>query len=306
MPNRFVNLQSVVRYDIILPVEFVRIESESSLGAERKVGTLSHSGAESGQANARRSGRGATSKADSNGFGKPPSTRSRNREQERLRAKAQRIEEILIEYYGPRIWSADNYISDLVGALVATILSQNTSDINSGRAYANLKAAFPGGWEDVRTAPVNEVADAIRAGGLANIKAPRIQIVLDCVHDRFGRTDLDHIRDWDDDAIRDLLRSFPGVGAKTAACVLMFNLGRAALPVDTHVHRVAGRLGLIGPKVNAEKAHEDLRALYDDHQTYSVHVHLIEHGRQICHARRPECDRCPVAIECDYFRNQKF
>jgi endonuclease-3 len=220
--------------------------------------------------------------------------------------KARTVEAILTDFYGPRAWKEGVYIADLVGALVATILSQNTSDVNSGRAYQSLKAAFPGGWEDVRCAPVNVVADAIRAGGLANIKAPRIQIVLDCIHDRFGRTDLDHIRGWDDDAIRDLLRSFPGVGAKTAACVLMFNLGRNALPVDTHVHRVAGRLGLIGPKVNADRAHEDLRILYDPAQLYSVHVHLIEHGRGICHARRPECGECPVSTQCDWFRNRKF
>lgn len=234
------------------------------------------------------------------------SPRAVKREDDRRRAKAQAVESVLTSFYGPRVWTEGVYISDLVGALVATILSQNTSDLNSGRAYQSLKAAFPGGWEDVRTAPVNLVADAIRAGGLANIKAPRIQVVLDCVHDRFGRTDLDHIRDWDDDAIRDLLRSFPGVGAKTAACVLMFNLGRHALAVDTHVHRVSGRLGLIGPKVNAEKAHDDLAALYEPEQLYSVHVHLIEHGRQICHARRPECGRCPVSGQCDWFRNQKF
>lgn len=228
------------------------------------------------------------------------------REERRRRAKAQAVEEILTEFYGPRVWKEGVYISNLVGALVATILSQNTSDVNSGRAYQNLKAAFPEGWEDVRSSPVNLVADAIRAGGLANVKAPRIQTVLDCIHERFGRTDLEHIREWDDAAIEDLLRSFPGVGAKTAACVLMFNLGRSALPVDTHVHRVSGRLGLIGPKVNAEKAHEDLRSLYDPSQLYSVHVHLIEHGRQICHARRPECGRCPVSGQCDWYVNQKL
>lgn len=217
-----------------------------------------------------------------------------------LRQKAARIEETLTRVYGERTWSADSHISDLVGALVATILSQNTSDLNSGRAYASLKSAFPGGWDSVRVAPVQEVADAIRAGGLANIKAPRIQVVLDGIHERFGKTDLDHIRRWDDDSIKDLLRSFPGVGAKTAACVLMFNLGRPALPVDTHVHRVAGRLGLIGAKVNAEKAHDDLRCLVPDRQVYSFHVHLIEHGRRTCHARRPACSTCPIAHECDW------
>lgn len=208
---------------------------------------------------------------------------------------------MLTEAYGERHWRREDYDTDLVGALVATILSQNTSDLNSGRAYVSLKSAFPKGWDDVRRAPVVAVADAIRSGGLADIKAPRIQRVLELIHAEHGRTDLQHLEAWPDDEIRGYLRSLPGVGAKTAACVLMFNLGRAALPVDTHVHRVAGRLGLIGPKVNADKAHDLLRALVRDDQTYSFHVHLIEHGRRTCHAQRPACSRCPVQAECDFY-----
>ena len=222
-------------------------------------------------------------------------------QQEDLREKAARIEAILTESYGARVWNAANYSDDIVGALVATVLSQNTSDLNSGRAYASLKAAFPGGWDDARSASVSRVADAIKQGGLANVKAPRIQSILQDVFERNGRTNLDHIRDWDDCTIRDYLRSFPGVGPKTAACVLMFNLGRPVLPVDTHVHRVAGRLGLIGPKVNAERAHEQLQALLDDDQVYPFHVHLIEHGRRICHAQKPACALCPVQKECDFY-----
>lgn len=224
--------------------------------------------------------------------------------QERLRAKAGRIEETLTEFYGPRVWDRANYSEDVTGALVATILSQNTSDLNSGRAYASLRAAFPGGWEDVRQASVTRVADAIRPGGLADMKAPRIQAILQDLYDRTGETSLEHLTAWENAAIRDYLRSFPGVGAKTAACVLMFTLGRPVLPVDTHVHRVAQRLGLIGPKVNADQAHDQLQALLDDCQVYSFHVHLIEHGRRICHARRPECGRCPVRAECDWYQAQ--
>ena len=224
--------------------------------------------------------------------------------QERLRAKAARVEALLTDAYGPRVWRAENYVDDVLGALVATVLSQNTSDLNSGRAYASLKAAFPGGWDTVRTASVTAVADAIRAGGLANIKAPRIQAILQDVYERNGRTDLDHIRAWDDATIRAYLRAFPGVGAKTAACVLMFNLGRPVLPVDTHVHRVAARLGLIGPRVGADEAHDRLQALLDDDQVYAFHVHLIEHGRRTCHARRPACPACPVQRECDWYNAQ--
>lgn len=209
--------------------------------------------------------------------------------------------------YGPRAWKAENYTSDLVGALVATVLSQNTSDLNSGRAYASLKAAFPGGWDDVRTANVSRVAEAIRSGGMANMKAPRIQAILQDIfesEESGGRTDLDHLRGWEDGRVRDYLRGFHGIGPKTAACVLMFNLGRPVLAVDTHVHRVSKRLGLIGPRVGADAAHEELQALLDDDQVYSYHVHFIEHGRRTCHAQNPACGTCPVQAECDFYRAQ--
>lgn len=222
--------------------------------------------------------------------------------QERLRAKVRRIEAALDGFYGERRWDRAHYSDDLVGGLVATILSQNTSDLNSGRAFASLKAAYPGGWDDVRTASVSRVADAIRCGGLADTKAPRIQAVLQDIYERTGRTNLDHLTEWDDARIKTYLRSFHGVGAKTAACLLMFNLGRPVLAVDTHVHRVAGRLGLIGPKVNADRAHDELQALLDDDRVYSFHVHLIEHGRRVCHARRPECPRCPLQKECEAYQ----
>ena len=198
----------------------------------------------------------------------------------------------------------ENYSDDLVGALVATVLSQNTSDLNSGRAYASLKQAFPTGWDAVRIASVTAVAEAIRAGGLANIKAPRIQAILQDIYDRQGATTLEHLRKWDDPTVRAYLRSFPGVGAKTAACVLMFNLGRPVLAVDTHVHRVSRRLGLIGPTVGADAAHDQLQALLEDSQVYSFHVHLIEHGRRTCHAQKPACAACPVQRECDFYNNQ--
>ena len=223
---------------------------------------------------------------------------------ERLRAKVRRIEALLTEAYGVRVWQAGRYEEDVLGALIATILSQNTSDLNSGRAYQSLKAAFPLGWDQVRQASVTQVADAIRPGGLAEMKAPRIQSILQDIHERTGTANLDYIKAWDSDTIRDYLRSFHGVGAKTAACVLMFNLGRPVLPVDTHVHRVSGRLGFIGPKTTADGAHDEMQELLDDDQVYSVHVHFIEHGRRVCHARRPECAVCPVRTECDWYQAQ--
>lgn len=221
--------------------------------------------------------------------------------QERLRAKVARVEEALTKYYGERVWRRENYSADLTGGLVATILSQNTSDLNSGRAFASLRAAFPGGWDDVRRADTVEIADSIRAGGLADVKASRIKAILQDLHERTGVTSLECLSGWSDEEIRKFLISFKGIGPKTAACILMFNLGRPILAVDTHVHRVAKRLGLIGPKVTPDQAHALLQELLEDGQVYSFHVHMIEHGRKICHAQRPQCDICPVQSECDFY-----
>lgn len=227
-------------------------------------------------------------------------------ERVRLRAKLLRVEEKLDAAYGVRVWSAGHYTDDLVGALVATVLSQNTSDLNSGRAFASLKKAFPGGWDDVRSAPVTAVADAIRSGGMANMKAPRIQAILQDIYDSTGQTHLGHLRDWDDTKINTYLKSFHGVGAKTAACILMFNLGRPVLAVDTHVHRVSQRLGLIPAKASADLAHDLLPELLDGNEAYSLHVHFIEHGRRVCHSQKPACAVCPLQSDCDYYGNQQF
>lgn len=224
--------------------------------------------------------------------------------QARLKQKTARIEEQMTAAYGVRVWQSEQYAEDVLGALVATILSQNTSDINAGRAYQSLKKAFPDGWESVRQASVTAVADAIRPGGLADTKAPRIQHILHEVYERNGQTDLDHLAAWTDGEISEYLRSFPGVGPKTAACVLMFHLGRAVLPVDTHVHRVSQRLGLIGAKATPDQAHDLLPRLLEAAQVYSFHVHLIEHGRRVCHSRRPACEICPVQAECDFYRQR--
>lgn len=219
-----------------------------------------------------------------------------------LQEKAGRIEARMTASYGVRVWKSEQYAEDVLGALIATILSQNTSDLNSGRAYQSLKQAFPAGWESVRLASVTAVAAAIRPGGLADMKAPRIQHILHEVYERNGQTNLDHLAAWTDGEIGEYLRSFPGVGPKTAACVLMFHLGRDVLPVDTHVHRVSQRLGLIGPKVTPDQAHDLLPRLLEPGGVYSFHVHLIEHGRKVCHSRNPQCTSCPVQPECDYYQ----
>jgi len=187
-----------------------------------------------------------------------------------------------------------------VGELVYTVLSQNTADVNTDRTYAELTRRFPT-WSGVRDAPVAEIEDAISLGGLSHVKAPRIAAILDAISDREGgEPDLGVLDTMSDDEALAWLQDLPGVGPKTASCVLLFSLGRPVMPVDTHVHRVAGRLGLIDPGVNAEAAHAVLTALAgpDPADIYAAHVDLVRHGRRVCHARRPACGRCPLVDLC--------
>ncbi len=205
----------------------------------------------------------------------------------------------LVGAYGVPEWRPDG---DALGGLIGTILSQSTSDVNSDRAYRQLVAAFPS-WEAVRDAPTDAVAAAIRSGGLANLKAARIQQVLRALTERIGGgpLTLDALDTMDLDAALAWLRELPGVGPKTAACVLLFSLGRPAFPVDTHVFRVARRIGLIGPRVNPEAAHGVLDRAVPLEWRHTLHVNMIRHGRQVCHAQRPECERCVVRSWCDYY-----
>lgn len=181
--------------------------------------------------------------------------------------------------------------------LVQTILSQNTSDANSERAYANLRQRF-GSWEAVLAAPAGDVIEAIRIGGLAQIKAPRIQKVLQQIAEDRGELSLEFLRGARGEAALQYLLQLDGVGRKTAACVMLFSLGKAAIPVDTHVYRVARRLGLVGPKASADQAHDLLEALVPRRQHYTFHMHLVHHGRQLCKAQRPRCGDCPLEEIC--------
>lgn len=181
--------------------------------------------------------------------------------------------------------------------LVATVLSQHTSDVNSGRAFARLKERFPS-WQQVADAPAGEVADAIRCGGIADQKARRIGQVLTAIEEREGCISLDRLHDLDDAAAAAYLESLPGVGPKTAACVLAFALGRAAFPVDTHVHRVATRLGWLPAGTAADKAHRLLAPRVPAGLRYDLHVAMVTHGRTVCRARRPACERCVLSEEC--------
>lgn len=187
---------------------------------------------------------------------------------------------------------------DPLDELVACILSQHTSDINTARTFEGLRRAFAS-WEAVAEAPAERVADAIRCGGLADTKAPRIQAVLRAVEARFGRMDLSDIDALPTPEARAFLMGLPGVGPKTAAIVLCFAMGRPVLPVDTHVFRVSWRLGLVPRQAGEARAHDLLQPLVPDELVYRFHIALIRHGRAVCRAQRPRCGECPVAAACE-------
>jgi endonuclease-3 len=191
-------------------------------------------------------------------------------------------------------------LQDPLSELIQTVLSQNTADVNSDRAYASLTEHYGGNWDAVRAAPVSELADVIRHGGLAEIKAARIQGILNAIARQLGELDLTFLRSVSLEEGREFLRSLDGVGPKTAACVLLFSCRQPAMPVDTHVHRVSQRLGLVPSKANAEKAHALLEAIVPPDLVYAVHMQLIRHGREICKAQRPRCGVCPVVHLCNY------
>jgi len=191
-------------------------------------------------------------------------------------------------------------LQDPLSELIQTVLSQNTADVNSDRAYASLVERFSGDWEAVRAASVEQIADTIRHGGLAEIKAARIKAILDEIAARAGELDLGFLRELPLEEGRAFLRSLGGVGPKTAACVLLFACGKPAMPVDTHVHRVSQRIGLVPPKANPEQANTLLEEMVDPSLVYSFHMQLIKHGRETCKAQRPRCPVCPVAELCAY------
>jgi endonuclease-3 len=207
------------------------------------------------------------------------------------------IEEViklLEQEYGPRQWQPNR---DPVDVLIGTILSQNTSDANSGRAFASLKTTFDS-WEAVASAPTERIARVIKCGGLSQIKATRIKQVLGQIEREQGRVTLDFLKSKTMLEAEDYLMRLPGVGHKTASCVLLFSLGKPSLPVDTHIFRVAKRLALIDSKATIEKAPGLLQKQIPPSKAYQFHVHMIEHGRRICRARRPSCNNCILSRIC--------
>ena len=222
------------------------------------------------------------------------STKRNSSRQRTRKLTPTRIIELLDGEYGTLPWRP---AGDPIAELVLTLLSQNTSDSNSGRAFIRLLNEFPD-YESLLDADVKRIEKAIQPGGLAPTKAPRMQEMLREVWTRRGSFDLTFLQDMPLDEARAWLRSLPGVGPKTAACVLLFALGMPALPVDTHVHRVAKRLGLVPEKSTPEQAFELLEPMLKPKQVYPFHIQLIKHGRRTCSARKPKCRECPLARRC--------
>jgi len=219
----------------------------------------------------------------------------------RLAPRALKIHERLLEFYGEPMWRNP---LPAIDELVSTILSQNTNDLNRDRAFNALRARF-GTWEEVRDAMTLDVIEAIRPAGLANQKGPRIQHVLRSITEERGSLDLSFLEKLTVDEARAWLTRFNGVGPKTAAIVLCFSLNKPAFPVDTHIYRVTGRIGLRPEKMTVEQAHPHLESLFPSETYYAAHLNIIRLGREICTARKANCEICPIRKLCDYGKNKK-
>ena len=211
--------------------------------------------------------------------------------------QATKIHQALIAHYGEPKWRNP---LPAIDELVSTILSQNTNDNNRDRAFDTLRERYPT-WELVRDADIEHVIDAIRVAGLANQKGPRIQNVLRKITELRGDINIDFLSAYSPQDAYDWLLQFKGVGPKTASIVLQFALGLPAFPVDTHVYRVSGRLGLRPLQMNVEKAHSHLAEQFPPESYYAAHLNIIRLGREICQARRINCEICPLQALCDYY-----
>jgi endonuclease III len=214
------------------------------------------------------------------------------------REKVVAIYPLLVELYGEPRWQRH---LPPVDQLVATILSQQTSSANQRRAFAALRERFPT-WDEVVAAPVEEVKDAIYPAGLSSQKGPRIQQALRVILHERGAFELDFLEELSVDEAKAWLQQLKGVGPKTAAIVMLFTFNRPAFPVDTHIHRIARRVGLVPPRTSAAKTPERLQEIVDFERYYPFHIMLIRHGREICVARDPRCHICPLQAYCDYYQ----
>jgi endonuclease-3 len=221
--------------------------------------------------------------------------------EESIRKKTARVVWLLEKTMGiPR---QSSVLPPPLGMLVATILSQNTNDKNSHRAYLSLRREFPT-WSRVATAPIRRLKYAIRTGGMANQKAPRIRRILREIRERYGKYDLSSLRTKSSDEAISELTEFAGVGMKTASCVLLFSLGRDVFPVDTHIHRICIRLGLVPANSTPEKTFALMKPRIPAGKGYSFHTNLIRFGRRICRSAAPACGICPLYKECLYSEKQ--
>lgn len=217
----------------------------------------------------------------------------------RLIKKVVRIDEILTQDYGLKSVSNGK---DPLTELVFTVLSQNTNDLNRDRAFESMRQMFPT-WEDLVNTTPAKLASAIKVGGLAKIKAARILKMLKYVNKTYNKLNLDFLKEWSDNRVRDFLLNIDGVGPKTAACVLVFSLGRDVMPVDTHVRRVSSRLGILPLKISDSAAHDYFLEFKNKVSLYQLHLNLIQHGRKICRARKPLCKKCSLGRSCAYYSN---
>jgi endonuclease-3 len=182
-------------------------------------------------------------------------------------------------------------------SLVRTILSQNTNDSNSGRAYSNLRERFPS-WEDVLAADTEEIADAIRVGGLSRQKSVRIKNALAWIKDTYGELDIDFVCDMEPAEVIETFSKLKGIGLKTINVLLAFACGKDVFPVDTHILRISKRLDLVPANASADKAHEIMGRLFPEGKALSLHINMIRFGRTTCHAQKPECRGCPLIEHC--------
>lgn len=190
---------------------------------------------------------------------------------------------------------------DGMDELVSCILSQSTTDANRDRGFDAIKARYAN-WQEVSDAPTAEFIDTIRPAGLANSKGPRIQNALARIYAERGAYNIDFLADLPIEEAKAWLTSLPGVGPKTAAIVLCFGYGRQAFPVDTHIHRVGIRLGFLPPRISADAAHPLMEAIVPPEEYYPFHLQMIYHGRTLCRARTPLCDRCPLQVCCNAYQ----
>ncbi len=207
------------------------------------------------------------------------------------------VDKLLAQVYGDKRWRKH---AEPIDELVATVLSQHTNDVNRDRAFRQLKRRFPN-WEQVLHAPTRSIAAAIKPAGLSNQKAPRIKAILQRIAEaNEGKLSLNFLAEMPVSEAMDWLKRLPGVGPKTAACVLLFSFGKPVFPVDTHIYRISKRLGWLDEKVSEARANELLDKVVPDEIKYRLHLNMIAHGRKICKPQNPRCDECVLKHLCGY------